>query len=194
LLTTIVRGSTSYFSVIAFASKRLFDLPFYAEIYAIPADRFWYRLSLIFTPGTPLDRPDVLSVNRLNLINYLKPTDAYALGAVGGASPGMVATGFYLAPFPIGFVMMAFFVAFIARLMNSAMADKRARGTFLLPLFLLPYFNSVFESPMDLLAIDPSCLFIILLFFACVALRRQASHAEEKSPLPQQAPLEIQFQ
>lgn len=174
LLATVVRVSTSYFSVVAFATNHLFDMAYYGEIYSVPLDRFWYRLSLILSPTMPMDRPDFLNIGRLNLLNYSKIEDAYWMGPVGGASPGMVASGFYLAPFPIGFILMALFVVLFARLLNGIMPRDGAKARLFLPLFFLQYLNTVVESPIDDLAIDPSLLFSLFTFIALIALRNEA--------------------
>lgn len=167
--STVVRASTSYFSTIAFVSKRLYDFEFYREIYSVPWDRFWYRLSLIFSPEQPLDRPEVLNVNRLNLINYLSVADARQLGVVGGASPGMVASGFFLAPFPLGIVLMAFFVILIARLTNQNFKGNLEKVSWVFAFFLLMYFDTIFASPLDLLAIDPISAYAIFFMIALMA-------------------------
>lgn len=180
--STVARASTSYFSVLAFAQKRLFDLEFYKEIYAIPLNSFWYRLSLIFSPNLPLDRPEIFSITRLNLLNYLKPMEAYTLGPVGGASPGMVAAGFYMAPFPMGFILMSLYVLFFARLINGAVRDKAAKVTVLLPLFLVLYLNTLVESPLDNVAIDPQPVFVVLLILALVALNQNVK--QHVDPVP----------
>jgi hypothetical protein len=176
----MVRASTSYASTVSFAEHNLANASLYESALRVPLENVPYRLSLVF--GAPQPRPEVTQISRLNYLNYENDTHLER----AGASPGLVSSGFFAAPFPLGFVLMAMYVTVILRIVNLAFADLRYRPRVTLVFMVVCFIYPFFESPVDYLVfVDPSImqLLLVLSAFAAAATRvRQPAHVA-RSPV-----------
>jgi hypothetical protein len=160
----MVRVSSSYASMISFAEFRLSDLGYYEKIARIPVENVPYRLSLLMRD--PLPRPEITQVTRLNYLSY--ETDTHLERA--GASPGLVSSAFFAAPFPLGFLLMAIYTVVIIRVVNLPFDAQIGKPRLAAAVFATSSIYPLFETPVDyLILIDPAILQFLLLIVAFVA-------------------------
>jgi hypothetical protein len=181
---TMVRTSSSYAAAIVFAEHNLLDFELYEQVWRVPLENVPYRLSLIF--DKPLNRPVVTAIAQINYFTEAEPAKERA-----GASPGLVASAFYAAPFPIGFLLIALYTIFVMRVINLPFAAMSGQPRIIAALFAALFTYTLFESPLDYLVfVDPafSQLFLIPTAFVAASvarpLRREtALHRFAQSPL-----------
>lgn len=170
----MVRLSSSYSAAISFSAYNLFNLDLYAAAFQVPFENIAYRLSLIFTPDIPLDRPEITQISRLNYLNYDLDTSLEN----AGASPGLVGSAFFAAPIPLGFLIMAVFVTAIIRLINLAFQSVLETKRFVTILFMTSMTFPLFESPVDYLNfVDPAFVYLALYIAALLAISAQTVYA-----------------
>jgi hypothetical protein len=168
---TMVRTSSSYAAAIVFAEHNLSDFELYEQVWRVPLENVPYRLSLLF--GRPLNRPDVTAIAQVNYFNYI--TEAEPAKERAGASPGLVASAFYAAPFPIGFLLLALYTIFVIRFINLPFAAMTGQPRIIAALFAALFTYTLFESPLDYLVfVDPafSQLFLIPIGFVAASVGR----------------------
>ena len=166
LLTQLsIRLSSSYASAISFASYNLMNSELYLLTIKVPYENFIYRLSLIFNFLGNIERPEYTSIMRLNYLEYSH--ENYLDHA--GASPGLVGTGFFAGPFPVGFLLISIYLVFIMKLIDNLINVLDMRVSIAMIFFLLSMTFALFESPLDyLLIIDPAN-FYLFFYFASIA-------------------------
>ena len=175
----MVRLSSSYASTISFAEHRLTDLGYYEKIAKIPTENIPYRLSLL--AGNPLPRPDITQVTRLNYLSYENDTHLER----AGASPGLVGSAFYAAPFPLGFLLLALYVVAIIRIVNLPFDAQLGKPRLAAALFATSSVYQLFETPVDYLVfVDPAILHLGLVIAAFVA----GSLQEQRRTTPRTQP------
>lgn len=158
--SSMLRVSSSYASVIAFVNNHLTDLSFYETAWSIPFENLRYRVSVLFFPDDFVDRPEITSISRLNYISAF--TDDSLLRA--GASPGLVATAFYAAPIPLGFIIISIYTVFVVRILDLPFDHFVRKPSFLALAFCTTFILPMFETPLDFLIIfDPSVFQAILI-------------------------------
>jgi hypothetical protein len=161
---TMVRVSSSYCGLISFVENNLYNFSLYEQVAAVPMENVPYRLSLIV--GTPLPRPEITQITRLNYLNYEEDTHLER----AGASPGLVASALYAGPFPLGFLLIAGYVVFVIRIVNLPFAALASRLRFAAVVLIASFIYPMFETPVDYLVfIDPSFVQLVLLLAAFVA-------------------------
>lgn len=166
----IVRLSSSYASAISFARNHLYDWNVYDIVWSITPDNLLYRLSKIFNFDGSLPRPEITQINRLNYLFYTY--DNHLDHA--GASPGIVASALYLAPFPVGYILISLYSVFFIRLWGGVSRKITKHFKLMTLLFLMTMSFSMLESPMDyLLIIEPSLFYLV--FLLLIFLRIQGA-------------------
>jgi hypothetical protein len=168
---TMVRTSSSYAAAIVFAEHNLLDFELYEQVWRVPLENVPYRLSLLF--DRPLNRPEITAIAQVNYFNYI--TEAEPAKERAGASPGLVASAFYAAPFPIGFLLIALYAIFVIRVINLPFAAMSGQPRIIAALFAALLTYTLFESPLDYLVfVDPSFsqLFLIPAAFVAASVGR----------------------
>ena len=117
--------------------------------------------TIIDTNAYTEDKKKVWSVNRMN---YLQIFDMDTRERTG-ASPGLVASFFYIPFFPFNFLFIVFYTIFILRYFNKGFQNNITyKFSPLLNIIILYFLIPMFESPVDLINfIGPT--FIYTLFF-----------------------------
>jgi hypothetical protein len=181
IAATMVRASSSYASMISFVENNLTNYDLYQQVLAIPVENFPYRLSLVFRP--PLPRPEITQITRLNFVNY-EPDPSFEERA--GASPGLVASAFYAAPFPLGFILLALYVVLVIRIVNLPFASLSATPKIATVVLCVSFIYPLFESPLDyLLVLDPSVVQLAVVlgaFMAAAVVTPNRSTVLENAP------------
>lgn len=122
---------------------------------------FMNRLSLVIPLGGDFNNNIIETVNRSNYLIVFKGELARA-----GASPGVLATIFYIPIFPFGFIILPLFYVFLSKVIASKLSNNchyNLLSLAILPLFILP----LFEAPLNILyIIDP--VFISFIFFISI--------------------------
>jgi hypothetical protein len=163
---TMVRTSSSYAAAIVFAEHNLLDFELYEQVWRVPLENVPYRLSLLF--DKPLNRPLVMAISQVNYFNYI--TEAEPAKERAGASPGLVASAFYAAPFPIGFLLIALYTIFVIRVINLPFAAMSGHPRIVSALFAALFTYTLFESPLDYLVfVDPGFSQLLFIPAAFVA-------------------------
>ena len=173
----MVRVSSSYASMISFAEYRLPDLGYYEKIARIPVENIPYRLSLLMRD--PLPRPEITQVTRLNYLSY--ETDTHLERA--GASPGLVSSAFFAAPFPLGFLLLAIYTVVIMRVANLPFDAQVGKPRLAAALFATSSVYPLFETPVDyLILIDPAILQFLLVIVAFIAASVRPARLKANEP------------
>lgn len=164
----VIRLSSSYASVISFAQNHMYDLEMYKNVWAITPENFLYRFSKIMPLEGELLRPELTQINRLNYLNYVLDNQLDH----AGASPGIVATGLYLAPFPIGYLLVVLYCVFFVRLWDGLISSVVKKMNLVIILFFATMSFGMLESPMDyLLIIEPSVFYVLFIFSIFILVR-----------------------
>jgi hypothetical protein len=175
----MVRVSSSYAATISFAENNLFNHSIYYSAMDVPLDNVPYRLSLLF--GAPLPRPDITQISRLNYLNYEYDTHLDH----AGASPGLVASAFYAAPFPLGYVLMALYTVMVIRIVNLPFRSMQERLRVAVAALVASFIYPLFESPVDYLVfVDPAFLQLLIL----AAFAAATAQTDARAALPVFAP------
>jgi len=162
--TTMVRASSSYSGLISFVENNFYNFNLYKQVANVPLQNVPYRLSLIM--GSPLPRPEITQVTRLNYLNYEEDTSLER----AGASPGLVASALYAGPFPLGFLLMAGYVVIIIRIVNLPFRPVCGQPKLGLIALCASFIYPLFETPVDYLVfIDPSFVQLLLVLMAFLA-------------------------
>jgi hypothetical protein len=158
---TMVRASSSYAAVIAFVDHNLTNFGLYEQVLKLPIENVPYRLSLLLSD--PLPRPEITQLARLNYLNYESDTSLER----AGASPGLIASAFYAAPFPLGFLLIGLYTVVIIRIANLPFAGQALKPRIALAVLVASFIYPLFETPIDyLIFIDPAFAQILLVFGA----------------------------
>lgn len=161
----ITRVSSSYVSLLVVLNEHIFDLFMQLNVIFGHLDTFFLRINS-FLPIFNVSMEDIETVSRTNFLithidNYLPRS---------GASPGLLATIFYMPIFPLNFLFILLYTLLIIRVLNMYF-NKVEREFSIITKFILLYFIFVlFETPLNLLVvIDPIivffCLFLVGHFF-----------------------------
>ena len=132
-----------------------------------PLQSFFFRLDTLIGGLMSVPRP---SPNTLSRINYELIT-ATALRAREGTSPGLLATFALSAPFWLSGVLLAFYVAAVARILAKLSAVLPARATWVGCGAVLYFFSSFFSSPLDLLLIFDQSTMSVVIFYVFIRRR-----------------------
>lgn len=164
----IIRLSSSYASVISFAQNHMYDLEMYKTVWSITPENFLYRFSKIIPLEGELLRPELTQINRLNYLNYVLDNQLDH----AGASPGIVATGFYLAPFPFGYIVAVLYCVLFIRVWGSIISSIVEKMNLVTILFFSTMSFGMLESPMDyLLIIEPSVFYLLFIISIFITVR-----------------------
>jgi len=158
-LNTVRRISTWYISVMVLGEKDLFDNTMsYTSLEGVFNNTF-NRLNSIVGDKEKINKDGIWSINRMNYIQIFKTNDR----DITGASPGLIASFFYLPFFPLNIILMAIYTVFILRYFDNAFIFKKKNFTPLLLLILLFFLIPVLDSPLDLInIIGPTFIYAIL--------------------------------
>jgi hypothetical protein len=161
-INTIRRISTWYISLMILGEKDLFDNErSYESLDGIISNTSGRLKTIIDKNAYTEDKKKVWSVNRMN---YLQIFDMDTRERTG-ASPGLVASFFYIPFFPFNFLFIVFYTIFILRYFNKGFQNNITyKFSPLLNIIILYFLIPMFESPVDLINfIGPT--FIYTLFF-----------------------------
>lgn len=160
---TLARLSTSYESAIELFTLHMQDLNMQLNAINGFIDTFLSRLSSI-THLFEYHITKIETINRMNFFILFTPLHWHLEFA--GASPGLLATIFYIPIFPFNFLFIALYIVIIIRVTNKYVPmkfqDLNIFGKFIL-LYLTFRF---YEAPLDFLyIIEPKFFFILLFIF-----------------------------
>ena len=164
LLSTIfshiaLRMSTSYTSVLIMSHDHLFDIPLQIDTYLDAIQTFLNRLgSITHVFDYPLN--GFKSVNRTNYLLLFIPN----FHPRAGASPGLLASIYYIPIFPFNFLIMGAFVLMIIRATNKYIIKPAKELTLLSKLIIVYFIFPLFESPLNMLSIIEPAFFYFLVF------------------------------
>lgn len=150
------RITTSYFSLLIMARDHMFDFTLQFQIYLDHFETFLHRLS-IFIPIFDLKLEDVRTLNHENFLLLFQNNTK----AITGASPGLLASIFYIPIFPFNFILMSIYLVVVFRVLDIYIGFKKINILSVLVVFYLTY--NFFGGPHDLMKIiDPRFLYFVL--------------------------------
>jgi hypothetical protein len=164
LLHTLVshialRMSTSYTSVLFMVGDHFFDISLQLDTYLSSYETFLNRLANItHLFEYPLD--SYRSVNRTNYLLLFIPN----FHPRAGASPGLLASIYYIPTFPLNFIFMGAFVLLIIRSVNRYIKKSSKELTLLSKLIIVYFITPIFESPLNMLSIIEPTFFYFFIF------------------------------
>jgi hypothetical protein len=149
-INTVRRISTWYISVVILGEKDIFDNERALESLNGIISNTNGRIKTIMGSEADFDdRKKVWSVNRMNYLQifYMDTRDRT------GASPGIIASSFYLPFFPFNFLIMIIYTIVILRYFNKGFQNinKEYKFSPLLNIIILFFLIPMFESPVDLI-------------------------------------------
>ena len=160
-----IRFGNSYASLICMVNNHLIELSLQVKAIKIPIEVFKFRLSVLF--NLEFQKPEIFNVSRLN---YLTTYKDFHLKA--GASPGLLASTFFLPLFPLNILILILILKKNIESINDAIPkEKRVSilGIILIFIFTIP----LFESPIDYLIIfDPSVMALFFYFSVLSKFRK----------------------
>jgi hypothetical protein len=157
---TLARLSTSYEAAIQLFSMHFQD--FNIQLMAVNGfiDTFLSRLASI-THLFDYHVSDIETINRMNFFILFTPLHWHLEFA--GASPGLLATIFYIPVFPFNFLFIALYVVIIMRATNRYIPNRFQDFNIFGKFILLYLIFRLFEAPLDIFyIIEPKFFFVIL--------------------------------
>jgi len=155
------RMSSSLMSLSIIGQRFLFDSSLSLESLESFLATFYNRASIIFFGHSSFDSSLIDTVNRSNYLNVFASHADRA-----GASPGIISSIFFLPIYPLGFLVLPFFLVWSARMISFHLLPIFPGN--ILALFCLGYFVlPVFEAPLNVFYVfDPIVLipFSLLMF------------------------------
>lgn len=128
-----------------------------------PLRTFGFRLDFLLGHPFGIDRPEVGSMARVNLLNLYTEI----VNSRQGATPGLLAAFNYAAFFPFNVILVALYMRWVAGFIDRLVAASRRSSRLSLPgsMILLVFIIFLFQSPFDLLRVlDPTVLILCLLW------------------------------
>lgn len=163
-INTVRRISTWYISVIILGEKDPFDNERSFESLNGIFSNTSGRIQTIMGSKEDLnERHKVWSVNRMNYLQIFSMDTRERTGA----SPGLIASFFYIPYFPFNLLFMVFYTIFILRYFNQGFQyrNKQYKFSNLLNIIILYYLIPMFESPVDLINfIGPTFIYSFFFF------------------------------
>lgn len=154
-----VRISSSFMSILALENDYSFNFNFKLDAIESVWSTFLNRI-LILIPFETVNFSDQVlpSINRLNYEIVFKP---YLFAA--GATPGLIASIFYIPFLPIGVLFISAYTLMIIRAINRYYEGVNHYNIIMLILTLF-FFSSFFEAPLSILSIIEPTNFSLMVF------------------------------
>jgi len=159
---TVARVGIWYASIMAMGSHDVFDNTIALNTIDGISSNLNSRISVLSGTGNGIEQKRSSNWSAAR-VNYTQ-TYRMAENSRTGASPGLIASSFYLPFFPFNFIIISLYTMFILRRFSKAMRYSKKSFNFLGRFILLFFFaTSLFADPVDYLNfVDPIFIYFIL--------------------------------